>query len=181
VLFGHISQFATNRTGPRIPGGCRLQSRLPPLGERRRVAQTSFGEYAPRTVPFPARRFATSKLITTRRRSLGLRDSPMRVRIAGCHVRPIVASAWGAKHGRAPTFGVGGMDVDRAGRAHAGKRDPLKKGISRQVVPATFRRCPKLAFVCTRELTAARRHIRIASAEPCGLGPASTRRDCHAA
>ena len=28
------------------------------------------------------------------------------------------------KHGRAPTFGVGGMDGDRAGRVIAGKRDP---------------------------------------------------------
>jgi hypothetical protein len=37
-------------------------------------------------VNIPARNSATIKLITTRRRSPGLRDSPMRVRLAGCHV-----------------------------------------------------------------------------------------------
>jgi hypothetical protein len=38
--------------------------------------------------------------------------------------RPVGARGAGAKHGRAPTFGVGGMDGDRAGRVIAGKRDP---------------------------------------------------------
>jgi len=46
----------------------------------------------------------------------------------------IGASAWLAKHGRAHS-GVCGMGGDRAGRVIAGRRDPLKQGVSRWVVP----------------------------------------------
>jgi hypothetical protein len=44
--------------------------------------------------------------------------------------RPIGASAWLAKHGRAHS-GVCGMGGDRAGRVIAGKRDPPKQWVSR--------------------------------------------------
>jgi hypothetical protein len=42
--------------------------------------------YAPKTAIFPVRNAATINLITTRRRPPGLRDSPVRVQLAGCHV-----------------------------------------------------------------------------------------------